>query len=127
MIADIRDDLAGFGVDFDRWYSEATLATSGAITRALERLQAQQQIYIKDGAQWFAATQFGDEKDRVVVRGKTALQPTLPRTLPIIWKSASAVLRSCSMYWAPIITAMWRACARAFWPWANPARAWRSR
>ncbi|MEJ0005030.1 MAG: arginine--tRNA ligase [Steroidobacteraceae bacterium] len=38
------------------------------MTRALERLKAQQQIYIKDGAQWFAATQFGDEKDRVVVR-----------------------------------------------------------
>jgi arginyl-tRNA synthetase len=68
MIADIRDDLAAFGVDFDRWYSEATLATSGAITRALARLTAQNQIYLKDGAQWFAATQFGDEKDRVVVR-----------------------------------------------------------
>jgi arginyl-tRNA synthetase len=68
MIADIRDDLAGFGVDFDRWYSEATLATSGAIDRALERLRAQNQIYTKDGAQWFAATRFGDEKDRVVVR-----------------------------------------------------------
>jgi arginyl-tRNA synthetase len=68
MIADIRDDLAAFGVDFDRWYSEATLATSGAIERALERLRAQHQIYLKDGAQWFAAAQFGDEKDRVVVR-----------------------------------------------------------
>ncbi len=68
MIADIRDDLAAFGVDFDRWYSEATLATSGAIDRALERLRAQHQIYTKDGAQWFAATQFGDEKDRVVIR-----------------------------------------------------------
>ena len=68
MIADIRDDLAAFGVEFDRWYSEATLATSGAIERALERLRAQHQIYLKDGAQWFAAAQFGDEKDRVVVR-----------------------------------------------------------
>jgi arginyl-tRNA synthetase len=68
MTDDIRDDLAGFGVDFDRWFSEASLATSGAITRALERLRAQNQIYTKDGAQWFAATQFGDEKDRVVVR-----------------------------------------------------------
>jgi arginyl-tRNA synthetase len=68
MIADIRDDLAGFGVRFDRWYSEATLASSGAIERALERLRAQGHIYTKDGAQWFAATQFGDEKDRVVVR-----------------------------------------------------------
>ncbi|HEY1900018.1 MAG TPA: arginine--tRNA ligase [Steroidobacteraceae bacterium] len=68
MIADIRDDLAGFGVEFDRWYSEGSLAASGAIHRALERLRAQQHIYTKDGAQWFAATQFGDEKDRVVVR-----------------------------------------------------------
>jgi arginyl-tRNA synthetase len=68
MIADIREDLAAFGVDFDRWYSEATLATSGAIERALERLRAQNHIYLKDGAQWFAAAQFGDEKDRVVVR-----------------------------------------------------------
>jgi arginyl-tRNA synthetase len=68
MIADIRDDLAAFGVDFDRWYSEATLATSGAIERALERLRTQNHIYVKDGAQWFAAAQFGDEKDRVVVR-----------------------------------------------------------
>jgi arginyl-tRNA synthetase len=68
MIADIRDDLAGFGVDFDRWYSESSLAASGAINRALERLRAQNQIYSKDGAQWFAAMQFGDEKDRVVVR-----------------------------------------------------------
>ena len=68
MISDIRDDLAAFGVDFDRWYSEATLASSGAINRALERLRAQHQIYLKDGAQWFAASQFGDEKDRVVVR-----------------------------------------------------------
>jgi arginyl-tRNA synthetase len=68
MIADIRDDLAGFGVDFDRWYSEKSLAASGAIGRALERLRSQGHIYPKDGAQWFAAMQFGDEKDRVVVR-----------------------------------------------------------
>ena len=44
------------------------LAASGAIGRALERLRSQGHIYPKDGAQWFAATQFGDEKDRVVVR-----------------------------------------------------------
>jgi arginyl-tRNA synthetase len=68
MIADIRDDLAGFGVEFDRWFSERSLASSGAIDRALERLRIQGHIYTKDGAQWFAATQFGDEKDRVVVR-----------------------------------------------------------
>ncbi|HTY49912.1 MAG TPA: arginine--tRNA ligase [Steroidobacteraceae bacterium] len=68
MLDDIRDDLAAFGVSFDRWYSEAGLSASGAIERALARLRAQGQIYVQEGAQWFRATAFGDEKDRVVVR-----------------------------------------------------------
>ncbi len=53
---------------YDRWYSEASLATNGAIDRALERLRKQDHVYEKDGALWFRATAFGDEKDRVVVR-----------------------------------------------------------
>jgi arginyl-tRNA synthetase len=68
MLTDIRDDLQQFGVEFDHWYSEASLGTSGAIDRALERLRAQGRLYEKDGATWFRATEFGDEKDRVVVR-----------------------------------------------------------
>jgi arginyl-tRNA synthetase len=68
MLADIRDDLEQFGVSFDRWYSERALGESGAIDRALERLKAQGRLYEKDGAMWFRATEFGDEKDRVVVR-----------------------------------------------------------
>jgi arginyl-tRNA synthetase len=68
MLADIRDDLEQFGVTFDRWYSERALGDSGAIDRALERLKAQGRLYEKDGATWFRATEFGDEKDRVVVR-----------------------------------------------------------
>src|SRR5260370_17840436 len=68
MLADIRDDLEQFGVSFDRWYSERALGDSGAIDRALERLKSQGRLYEKDGATWFRATQFGDEKDRVVVR-----------------------------------------------------------
>ncbi|MFO7276127.1 MAG: arginine--tRNA ligase [Pseudomonadota bacterium] len=68
MLADIRDDLEQFGVTFDRWYSERELAESGAIDRALERLEQQGRLYRKDGAVWFRATEFGDEKDRVVVR-----------------------------------------------------------
>ncbi len=68
ILADIRDDLAGFGVVYDRWYSEQDLGTNGAIDRALERLRSQGHVYEKDGAQWFRATEFGDEKDRVVVR-----------------------------------------------------------
>jgi arginyl-tRNA synthetase len=68
MLADIRDDLAQFGVVFDRWFSEASLAEGGAIDRALKRLESQGRLYVKDGAVWFRATELGDEKDRVVVR-----------------------------------------------------------
>ncbi len=68
MLADIRDDLAAFGVRFDRWYSERELGTSGAIDTAIAKLRQDDLIYIKDGAQWFRATQFGDDEDRVVVR-----------------------------------------------------------
>jgi len=68
MLADIRDDLSQFGVGFDRWYSEKSLSDNGAIDRALERLRQQERLYEKDGATWFRATEFGDEKDRVVVR-----------------------------------------------------------
>ena len=68
MLADIRDDLAQFGVEFDRWYSERDLSDSGAIERALEKLEQQGRLYKQAGATWFRATEFGDEKDRVVVR-----------------------------------------------------------
>ncbi|MGH8328686.1 MAG: arginine--tRNA ligase, partial [Steroidobacteraceae bacterium] len=68
MLADIRSDLEDFGVSFDRWYSERTLAESGALGRALARLTRQGELYSQDGATWFRATAFGDEKDRVVVR-----------------------------------------------------------
>ncbi|MGH8318650.1 MAG: arginine--tRNA ligase [Steroidobacteraceae bacterium] len=68
MLADIRDDLAQFAVTFERWYSERALEKSGAIERALARLEGESRLYRKDGATWFRATEFGDEKDRVVVR-----------------------------------------------------------
>ncbi|HEV7714406.1 MAG TPA: arginine--tRNA ligase [Steroidobacteraceae bacterium] len=68
MLSDIRSDLEEFGVVFDRWYSESSLESCGAINRALARLESQGRTYRKDGALWFRATEFGDEKDRVVVR-----------------------------------------------------------
>jgi arginyl-tRNA synthetase len=68
MLADIRNDLADFGVLFDHWISERAFAESGAIDHALTVLQAQGRLERREGAQWFLATQFGDEKDRVVVR-----------------------------------------------------------
>ena len=68
ILGDIREDLAEFGVTFDEWFSERSLADSGAIDRALERLRASGHVYSKDGALWFKATDYGDEKDRVVER-----------------------------------------------------------
>lgn len=66
--ADIEDDLAEFGVTFDNWYSERSLTTSGHIDDALAVLQERGMLYEKDGATWFRASDFGDDKDRVVVR-----------------------------------------------------------
>ncbi len=67
VLADIRDDLDGFGVHFENWYSERSLV-DGAIDHALEVLSTRGMLYEKDGATWFRASDFGDEKDRVVVR-----------------------------------------------------------
>ncbi|MDZ7842010.1 MAG: arginine--tRNA ligase [Gammaproteobacteria bacterium] len=68
LLADIRSDLEEFGVSFDRWFSEASLRESGALERTIERLRESGHTYEKDGALWFRSTDFGDEKDRVVVR-----------------------------------------------------------
>jgi len=65
---DIEDDLAEFGVTFDRWYSEQSLTKSTRIDDALAVLDECGMLYEKDGATWFKASDFGDEKDRVVIR-----------------------------------------------------------
>ena len=74
MLADIRDDLTGFGVTFDRWYSERELVHSGAVEHAVAKLEANGHLYRKEGAVWFRASQFGDDEDRVLVRANG--QPT---------------------------------------------------
>ncbi len=68
MLGDIREDLAEFGVLFDHWTSERALGESGAIDHALAVLEQQGRLERREGALWFRATEFGDEKDRVVVR-----------------------------------------------------------
>jgi len=68
ILADIREDLAEFGVTYDSWFSERSLIDSGQIDRAVAVLQAAGLAYVKDGALWFKSTAYGDEKDRVIVR-----------------------------------------------------------
>lgn len=68
ILDDIKDDLKGFGVTYEQWFSEKTLADDGSIDKVVKRLQDNGFIYQKNGALWFKSTDFGDEKDRVVVR-----------------------------------------------------------
>ncbi|VAW47750.1 Arginyl-tRNA synthetase [hydrothermal vent metagenome] len=68
ILSDIKEDLSDFGVTFDEWFSERALMNTGVIDAAIEKLQAADKIYEKDGALWFRSTDYGDEKDRVVVR-----------------------------------------------------------
>ncbi len=68
ILDDIRNDLAEFGVHYQTWYSEQSLADRGLIDKAIIQLQASGHVYEDKGALWFRSTAFGDEKDRVVVR-----------------------------------------------------------
>jgi arginyl-tRNA synthetase len=68
ILDDIKDDLAEFGVTFDRWFSEESLTKDNLIDDALAVLKKRRMLYEKDGATWFRATDYGDEKDRVVIR-----------------------------------------------------------
>ncbi len=68
ILEDIRDDLAEFGVTFDEWFSERSLMDSNDIGKAIDILKANGYVYEKNGALWFKSAEFGDEKDRVIVR-----------------------------------------------------------
>jgi len=67
-LSDIREDLAGFGVHHDNFFSERSLLTDGYVARAIATLRERGHLFEQDGATWFRATSFGDDKDRVVVR-----------------------------------------------------------
>jgi arginyl-tRNA synthetase len=64
----IKEDLADFGVVFEKWFSEQSLIDSGLAESSIDKLQKSKHVYTKDGALWFRTTEYGDEKDRVVVR-----------------------------------------------------------
>jgi arginyl-tRNA synthetase len=67
-MADIRRTLERFHVRIDSWFSERTLHDTGAVREVLERLRREGHAYDEDGAVFFRSTEFGDEKDRVLVR-----------------------------------------------------------
>ncbi len=64
----IKNELDDFGVKFDYWYSQKKLRESGKIDKALNFLKEKGFIYEQEGALWFKSTQFGDDKDRVVIK-----------------------------------------------------------
>lgn len=66
ILADIRDDLGEFGVHYDEWFSERSII--GDIDRVVAKLDAAGHLYEKEGVRWFRSTDFGDDKDRPVVR-----------------------------------------------------------
>ena len=68
ILDDIKDDLHEFGVDYQQWFSERQLMDDGSVEQALACLRAGGHLYEKEGATWFASSNLGDEKDRVVVR-----------------------------------------------------------
>ena len=66
-LAALEEDLADFGVTFDRWYSERTLHPD-AVRRVVDVLLDRGTAYEKDGAVWLRSTDYGDDKDRVIFR-----------------------------------------------------------
>jgi arginyl-tRNA synthetase len=68
MFGDIKASLHDFGVDFDVFFHENDLHESGAVDHAIARLRELGHIYEADGATWLRTTEFGDDKDRVVIK-----------------------------------------------------------
>ncbi len=66
LMALIQEDLKSFGVEFQSWFSEASLLESKSVERVLDELKSRQLLFEQEGAWWFRSSSFGDEKDRVV-------------------------------------------------------------
>jgi len=64
----ILKDLEDFGVHFDVWYSQKTLARSGKVEKAIDDLKKKGFLYEQEGATWFRSTDLGDDKDRVIIK-----------------------------------------------------------
>lgn len=73
MVEQLRGELKSFGIEFDRWFAESSVTDSGEVEDAIGRLRERGWLYEKEGAAWFRSSEFGDEKDRVVIRSNGAL------------------------------------------------------
>ncbi|MCC3294736.1 arginine--tRNA ligase [Arthrobacter sp. zg-Y411] len=68
MFGDIKESLHNFGVDFDVFFHEDSLHEGGQVEKLLEQLKGSENLYEKDGAWWLNSSEFGDDKDRVVIK-----------------------------------------------------------
>jgi len=68
ILAGIKDDLADFGVEYETWFSEKSLHREGQVEKALQSLKDKGFLYERDGALFFRSTDFGDDRDRVLIK-----------------------------------------------------------
>src|SRR5690625_3824962 len=68
MLKMIEEDLSLFRVHFDNWFSERSLYEGEQITNVLDNLREKGYVFDQDGATWFKSTEFGDDKDRVLIK-----------------------------------------------------------
>jgi arginyl-tRNA synthetase len=78
MLASQQRDLEDYGAEFAVWFRESSLHSSGAVDQALRALEARGMVFEADGARWVRTTEFGDDKDRVVVKSNGAPTYLLP-------------------------------------------------
>lgn len=68
LLEKIREDLSALNVEFDHYFSESSLYAAGEIKKALKTLGDKKQTYEEEGALWFRSTDYGDDKDRVLIK-----------------------------------------------------------
>ena len=78
LLNNLKKDLKDFNVEFDTWFSEKSLYDNGDVERAIKRLKDNGYTYEQDGAVWLKTTEYGDEKDRVLVKSDKTLTYLTP-------------------------------------------------
>jgi arginyl-tRNA synthetase len=68
ILADIKETLASMGIEFDEWFSQASIEESGSVAETIALLRERGHVFDEDGAVWLRSTAFGDSRDRVLVK-----------------------------------------------------------